>query len=410
MNLDFIPIIKKQSKNEKALVVFSGGIDSTTALIWAYLNYNTVECISIDSHNLPNNTWQLDIRKKIIDYINDKNEIGISKGLKPFNYIKNIEVKMEWNNSHSETSYFGYSEADEGIPPQALLWASLISPFLKSDCDVIFGYIKNDEFWQYKHKILNIIYSFMCSKELKNTNIFFPFKNIEKKQIVQYLKDFNEDILKMCGYCEFPIVENNITVNCGMCHKCKQVKEQINDIELLTCTNISKNNIISPTSEEIKIVEDSNSISQQIATDEQKVKLEQIYKKVKELENYYNISNNVPFEYKQFRECLDKISSEKEQNKLTIEQWLEECDKLLYDFYLFEIKDKDKNQTTISSFTMKNPEDNSDGTKIASAIEVDDGYIINGVKHDSHQVSLSYDNMSGYSYITNKYFKVINKE
>ena len=239
----FLPNIKKPSDNDTAIVVFSGGIDSTASLIWAYLNYKHVQCVSINSSNISNSNWQKEIRTKILNYINDNNTIGISKTTRPFNTILNSEINISLYNTQTEFTDYAYSETHP-ISHQAMMWASLISPVLKSNCDVIFGYIKNDIFWEFKYKIIHIIDSFIFVKELKNTNIFYPFEHIEKKEIVLSLEYFNKDILKMCGYCETPKVENNIMVNCGVCDKCLQVIQQINDSDLLSCTNICKNIVV----------------------------------------------------------------------------------------------------------------------------------------------------------------------
>lgn len=71
-----------QKKDQSALLIFSGGQDSTTCLIWALKNFKEVQVLTFNykqRHNI-----EIKCAKKIIDLLNSKTELQI-------NWLKNIE-------------------------------------------------------------------------------------------------------------------------------------------------------------------------------------------------------------------------------------------------------------------------------------------------------------------------------
>lgn len=220
MKTNLLPHFPKTTNNKRALVVFSGGIDSTMALIWALLNYEEVRCVSVDSHGLPSSTAQVEARKKIIEFINSNSSLRLG-AITAFNQIQTQEVGLDFRSGNSGLNY-----AERDFASQPMLWAGLMPMFLMSDEDLVFGYIGGDDFWGWRHDALKIMQSVIDFKALKNTNIVFPLERKSKFEIIQFLVNFNSDILQNCIYCEDARLIDGKWLNCGICSKCEKVHKE----------------------------------------------------------------------------------------------------------------------------------------------------------------------------------------
>lgn len=82
-------------KNSKAIVVFSGGQDSTTCLFWALQNYEHVETVTFDYNQRHNN--EIEVAKEIATELNVKHHVldmSLLNQLAPSALTRdNIEVK-----------------------------------------------------------------------------------------------------------------------------------------------------------------------------------------------------------------------------------------------------------------------------------------------------------------------------
>lgn len=219
MKSNILPDYPKPS-NKKALVVFSGGIDSTMALIWAHINYENVRCISVDSNGLPSSTAQSKARKDIVELINSRSALSLG-AVSAFNDVKMSEVSFNFTTGH-----FGINYAERDFASQPMLWASVMPMFLMSDEDLVFGYIKGDDFWEWRQDALQIMKSIIAFKSLKNTNIVFPLEKQSKFEIIRFLTHFNSQILEKCIYCEDARLIEGKWLNCGICPKCKKVHKE----------------------------------------------------------------------------------------------------------------------------------------------------------------------------------------
>ncbi|MCK5020091.1 MAG: hypothetical protein KAS32_23760 [Candidatus Peribacteraceae bacterium] len=199
-----------QQPNKRPIVSWSGGVDSTAILIDLFSKKIPFETIYV---KLPNNDiqqeYELRARKKLL-----------KKLTKLFG---NYHIK-----DHIITFVGMLAPANKISSPQPYVWATSIAfdIDLTKYSEIIFGYIKEDDFWHTKIKFESLLKSAYELLYLGKIipKISYPLEWVSKAEVISNYYEYDDDVyklLKFASYCE-NIKNNSI---CGECKKCKDMKQ-----------------------------------------------------------------------------------------------------------------------------------------------------------------------------------------
>lgn len=167
-------------EGEKRLVVWSGGCDSTAALIWALRAKNAqVRTISFDHFQL---------------------------GAMPEQKRARAKIKKKLQKKYGHFSALEYSLGDvvfeqgEGLI-QPLMWITSSCMALQNDEDLMVGWVKSDDLWHYKEEVFTLFQT--CQKLLgKKGKLLCPCEWYDKSIIFEALKE--DGVLTDVFWCEKP--------------------------------------------------------------------------------------------------------------------------------------------------------------------------------------------------------------
>lgn len=182
-------------EGEKRLVVWSGGCDSTAALIWALRAKNAqVRTISFTHFQVGAMPEQKRARAKIKKKLQKK-----------YGNFPTLEYSLG----------DVISEAGEGLI-QPLMWISSSCMALHDDEDLMVGWVKSDDLWHYKAEVFTLFET--CQKLLgKKGKLLCPCEWYDKSIIFEALEE--ENVLTDVFWCEQPTKGGR---KCGgKCASCK---------------------------------------------------------------------------------------------------------------------------------------------------------------------------------------------
>ena len=199
-----------EKQDNKALVVFSGGMDSTVALYWAIKNYREVETISFNYHS-KHNDMEYSYAQKTCE------KLG----------VKNTRISLDFINQYFKSDLLqsggeipeGYYTAENMkstvVPFRNGIMLSIAAGYAESrDCDVlILGNHAGDHaiYPDCRESFIDGIKKAIYEGTAKNIEVVSPFCNVSKTDICKIGKDLNVDFSltyscykgheKHCGKC-----------------------------------------------------------------------------------------------------------------------------------------------------------------------------------------------------------------
>ncbi|MBI2463590.1 7-cyano-7-deazaguanine synthase QueC [Candidatus Peregrinibacteria bacterium] len=196
---------------KKALVVFSGGQDSSTCLVWAMRKFDAVEAITFDYDQ--RHRVEIVCAKKIAKIKKIKHTVIDARFLHDMtkNALTRKNVKIEWKNALPSTF----------VPGRNLMFLSLagIIAYQKGIQNIVAGVCQTDfsgypdcrdAFIQSLQKTLNLAMEY-------DFTMHTPLMFLTKKETVELMRDFGEiDLLRhthTCYYGKRPA--------CGACPACE---------------------------------------------------------------------------------------------------------------------------------------------------------------------------------------------
>lgn len=96
-----------------------------------------------------------------------------------------------------------------------------VMPYLKENCDIVFGFVRKDCFWKCCKDFTSAFYAMARIFEYKNIKLLFPWKNFTKKQLVQRFMKSGIPI-ECIWVCENPKRRKTDFIKCGKCLPCKR--------------------------------------------------------------------------------------------------------------------------------------------------------------------------------------------
>ena len=173
--------------SSKALVIFSGGQDSTTCLFWARQQFSSVECITFDYGQ--RHFIELECSTKICQ------QLGVPQIIVPMNFLANL-------NANALTDKSVVVQADGGmhnlpstfVPGRNILFLNMAAAFAvpRGMSDLVLGVCQTD-FSGYPDCREDFIASMQTSLRLglqqPNLQIHRPLMNLSKAQIFKLACD-----------------------------------------------------------------------------------------------------------------------------------------------------------------------------------------------------------------------------
>lgn len=207
--------VKEHKEDKKKLLVWSGGMDSTSILLDCVRHKIPIETLYIE---LKNNERKVKIEKHrrdiIKSIINDTYNINITDTTVVIGEVKpaNSTIVSLW---------------------QPVLWLHGIIASITTDANyesIIFGYIRGDDFWHIRTKFESAyknMWGIMVpdrQHEFIMPNLEFPIEWYTKEGVVDfYLADsFGREVFKYVWTCEYP--SSDEFNECGTCLPCVHIK------------------------------------------------------------------------------------------------------------------------------------------------------------------------------------------
>lgn len=192
------------TKSDRAIVMFSGGFDSTVSLWWAMNHYKKVKAISVDYNQ--QHRQELDCAKKIIALTDIEHDI-----------IKVDFPKHYWGLKNHLTR------------GQALLMVSIAALDIgREGADIVLGTLKTDPYRDSKPECYRMLeYILGEDNDKGEISIVTPLHALKDKTAVAVLGYYLGAPVHLSWSCRKP--QNNVL--CDVCNACRQrnmIQEQIN--------------------------------------------------------------------------------------------------------------------------------------------------------------------------------------
>jgi len=191
-----------------ALVLWSGGCDSTLVLYDLLKEGRSVRTISITNNQIGNDKIQCRARKKIRTWFSKwiRKEFG-KRGM-----FTSFEVNIS---SFDHNGYQGPGMVDNGSMVQPGLWVNIASLYSTKKEDLFVGWCRGDDIWHHRNSIFNSFGN--VSKEVlsKSGSLWAPLEWTRKSEIIRRLKSIG--LYDLTIWCE----ENDKKEPCGECVPCR---------------------------------------------------------------------------------------------------------------------------------------------------------------------------------------------
>lgn len=222
---------------KKAIVLFSGGMDSTACLYWALQKYDEIFLLSFLYGSKEDKTIDR-ISKTFSSLLSLKNEILHLPFLEEFSQkagssLTKLEKKLPRINSIEqldEEELTLHTAMEVWVPGRNLLFLSIAASLADSSkvpTDIIFGANK-EEGTTFSDNTLDFVNRMNKALELGCLNqitIQAPFHDADKKDIVRFLEENEAEIgLSSSCYQVKDWTKEGKPIHCGLCESCQRRK------------------------------------------------------------------------------------------------------------------------------------------------------------------------------------------
>jgi len=219
---------------KSAIVLFSGGLDSTACLYWAIEKYNKISLLSFKYGSKEDKVIERQ-NKIFTDLLSIESKIINIPFLGEFAQISGSKLSVE---EGDPPKFSNYEQLDEKslteetakqvwVPGRNVVFLSIAASFadsLKEPVDILFGANKEEgetfpdntiEFVE----IMNLAFTLGCMNHIE---IRAPFHNKMKDEIISFLKDNGAplDITSSCYNVKKWDEKEEKPIHCGKCESC----------------------------------------------------------------------------------------------------------------------------------------------------------------------------------------------
>ena len=192
---------------ENKVITWSGGMDSTL-LLYKVLLERENKPVHVFGFNL----HDIDELKQLCEF--DCRAIIRKKILKTFKDVYFNEVYSKTVRYHNEGYLCGHSK---NALYQPLAWISMIFLNIPDNSELMFGYIKDDCFWDKQGDFEQAIYA-MARVSGRKIKISYPLKDYSKQQIMKELDGLS--LMDHVWQCESP---RKYFIPCETCGSCERI-------------------------------------------------------------------------------------------------------------------------------------------------------------------------------------------
>lgn len=208
---------------KKALVILSGGLDSTTCLLWATKNYDDVFAVSFDYNQ--KQRVELELAKKSCESFNVKHVI-VQLG-----YLGQIASSVSANIIGSDIEMptiedvIGLPQPVTYVPNRNMIMLSIAAALAESkDCQtIVTGFQSNDTYgyWDTTQEFVNSLNSVFSLNRKNPVKIVAPFNGMSKVDEIKYTLENtgSVDLYKNTITCYNP---DEFGHSCGECPSCAE--------------------------------------------------------------------------------------------------------------------------------------------------------------------------------------------
>lgn len=213
----------------KALVILSGGLDSTTLLYWALKNYKEVIAISFDfgqSYIQPENNERIMFQNNIVELSCAKKtcqKLNIKHYIVNMSFLNETLKQMQENEKRFNGEIINHQpKTCMPFRNMILLSSSLGIGELEMVDDILTGYQTQDQhgYWDTSEKFVNAINNVASLNPAKKINVLAPFAKMNKDEEIKIGLELGVDY-KDTWTCYNPIKEGDEFLCCGSCPACK---------------------------------------------------------------------------------------------------------------------------------------------------------------------------------------------
>lgn len=192
------------------VVVWSGGYDSTLVLAEVARRYsatNAVIAVVVQSTHLDDRQAKLEQRAREA-FLKHAAACGWN--------IRVATVRLE-------ATALAVDWTVHSLLAQATLWFHAVVPYLRSNDKVYWGYIRRDEYWLVRDRMVRALSACMEASFISGVTFEYPLACAEKRDVVDALARIGVPT-ELLWTCDAPDGSNE-DVPCGMCGKCKALAE-----------------------------------------------------------------------------------------------------------------------------------------------------------------------------------------
>lgn len=193
------------------IVVWSGGYDSTLVLAEVARRYsatNTVIAVVVESAHLHDGQVKMEQRAREA-FLKHAAACGWN--------IHVVTVRLD-------TTAVSCDWTVHALHAQALLWFHAVVPFLSSNDKVYWGYIRRDEYWLVRDRLVAAMEACTHAAFISGVSFEYPLAGADKRDVVARLKSIGVPTANLWT-CDDPVAGGDLFAPCGCCGKCVALRE-----------------------------------------------------------------------------------------------------------------------------------------------------------------------------------------